>query len=101
MEWIKVTDNMPVPGIPVLAVFLDERYPDGIKKKLVPVVVRAHWLPQWFEVAGTDDDEQSEYNEEKDEYYVPQGWYEMNEQEETHWMLPDTVTHWMPLPQAP
>ena len=34
-------------------------------------------------------------------YYWPQGWYEWNDQDDTHWMIVDQVTHWMPLPSGP
>jgi len=98
-EWVSVTVNMPVPGSPVLAVYLDERYPRGVKK-LVPVVVRACWIPEKFSSDDYEGDD-AVYDENTDEYYWPQGWYEWNETEETHFALPDTVTHWMPLPEVP
>ena len=50
---------------------------------------------------GSSDDDFSEYDEEKDEYYLPTGWYEANEYEECHWFVHDVVTGWMPLPEPP
>jgi hypothetical protein len=47
------------------------------------------------------DDEDGEYDEERDAYFVKPGWYETNEYEEVHWAVHDPVTHWMPLPEPP
>ena len=33
--------------------------------------------------------------------YWPEGWYEWNDCEETHWKLDNDITHWMPLPDVP
>ena len=40
----------------------------------------------------------ADYNEKEDLYYWPEGWYEWNRHEETHWRVGETVTHWMALP---
>jgi hypothetical protein len=102
MEWIKVSDNLPVPDSPVLVAYLDERYPPHSgAKEMVYVVVRACWIPQYYMEADCYEGDDEEYNEETDTYYWPQGWYEWNECEDTHFRLPDRVTHWMLLPAAP
>lgn len=38
-----------------------------------------------------------------DEAYLPEGWYESNEHEDTHWHVSGDfeITHWMPLPAPP
>ena len=42
-----------------------------------------------------------EYNEEKDEYYLPEWWYESNEYEEINYKVSDEITHYQPLPLPP
>jgi hypothetical protein len=98
MEWTKTTEGMPEPGIVVLACIRAPRYnntPDVNK-----VIIRVVWYPQWFEVSDVEDD-CCEYSEEKDEYYLLEGWYEWNQEEETHYRVSDPVSHWMPLPNVP
>ncbi len=39
------------------------------------------------------------YDEEKDAYYLPAGWYEWNENEDTHWYVDGKPLAWLPLPK--
>ena len=95
-EWIAVTDHMP-PGTyyGVLAVHVPHAGPR--------CVVRARWVPRWFEDSDFDDgDGVGEYSETDDCYYWPEGWYELTEAGDgTLWRLPGAVTHWMRLPALP
>lgn len=53
---------------------------------------------------GWSEDCDYDYDEEKDEHYVPEGWYEsiMNWDEYSSVAVTDfTVTHWQPLPEPP
>jgi hypothetical protein len=94
-DWIPVTERLPKPGQYVLAVF---RYSTGKQ-----VVIRAmHAPPKTLSEEDygeflTDPD----YDEATDTTYWPEGWYECNENEETHWQVHEEVTHWMPLPEVP
>jgi hypothetical protein len=95
-EWIAVDECMPEPGAYVLAVF---RYTTGKQR-----VIRAMHAPQ--KTLSEDDygefvTEGADYDETTDTTYWPEGWYECNENEETHWQVHEEVTHWMPLPAAP
>ena len=63
-----------------------------------------------FTVEATDADIDSgfcEYCEDNDEYYMPEGWYEVCHGSDTNLYvtLEDgnkaTITHWMPLPELP
>jgi len=95
-EWIAVDECMPEPGAYVLAVF---RYTTGKQR-----VIRAMHAPQ--KTLSEDDygefvTEGADYDEATDTTYWPEGWYECNENEETHWQVHEEVTHWMPLPAAP
>ena len=71
----------------------------GINEMGKQRILRAYYAPDKT-VEGMDD-EFSDYDEERDKYFLPQGWYECNEFEETNWRVEFEVTHWMPLPQSP
>lgn len=44
---------------------------------------------------------EGDYNEKKDEYYTPEGFYEWQSETDTHWKISAKVTHVMPLFQLP
>lgn len=83
-EWQHGT---PETGIPVLA-DIAHKYP-----------IRAMWVAKHSMEVGSDCEfMEPDYNEEEDIYYWPEGWYEWNEHEETHWLVDEAVLGWMPLP---
>ncbi|MFC4927808.1 hypothetical protein [Delftia deserti] len=62
--------------------------------------MRAMWAAQHTLPLGDDaDPEWGEYSEEKDEYFCPAGWYEMNQHEEQHWGVDGNVVAWCELPR--
>ena len=94
MDWIECSDQMPRPGVPVIAYYVNDYHKERR--------IRAQWVPEKFR--STEEmsfEEGSEYDEETDQSYWPAGWYEWNENEEMHWAVNDLVTHWMPLPEPP
>lgn len=92
-EWIGVDARLPEKADFVLA-FVD----DGKNRTRR---IRAFYARKFQIESGNDDSDWAEYDEAADEYYLPQGWYEANEYEETNWHVNDPVTHWQPLPDAP
>ena len=92
-EWVSVSEDMPKVGQFVLATFVCSYR--GTRQ-----VVRAMRAGRFMLPAAELDDE-CEYSEADDEYYVPPGWYEKNEMEEVHWKIIEEVTHWMPMPDPP
>lgn len=95
MNWIKCSDQMPPANVPVIAFVQRER--DGGKKWTRRI--RAQFAPaKTLEAA---DEEDGEYDESRDAFFVKEGWYETNEYEEIHWRVDDPVTHWMRLPEPP
>ena len=86
MEWIPTADRMPISSTPVLA-DTGRKHP-----------IRACWIQKFSEEVPCNWDGDADYNEKEDQYYWPEGWYEWNRHEETHWRVDETVTHWMPLP---
>ena len=64
-------------------------------------VVRCFYARK-FEVEMSDDPYDFwEYSEEKDEYYLPEWWYESNENNEISYQISEEITHWMPLSLPP
>lgn len=93
-KWRDVANEMPKSGTFVLAAFVNAY---GKAR-----VVRAAWAARWTLPADDEcGDDWAEYSEDRDEYFCPEGWYETNDHEDTHWQITDAVTHWMPLPEHP
>lgn len=91
--WVRVSDRMPEAGVPVIA-YLKNELGKGRR-------IRAFYAtPRMLEVSS-DLDGAADHDEETDTYYTPEGWYEDNEYEETHWKVTDPITHWMALPEPP
>lgn len=63
-------------------------------------IIKAKYVAKFTEEST---EEYSEYSEEKDEYFAPEGWYEMidNWDDYSHVAIYYDPTHWMPLPDAP
>ena len=89
-EWISVEDRLPESKTEILVGFFNEF---GKWRTLKAIRLEKHQMEADYFNGDTDVDENG--NE-----YWPEGWYEWNEHEETHWKIP-IVTHWMPLPTPP
>lgn len=87
-QWVSVEERLPEPGEPVL-LDIGKRTP-----------IRAEWVKAKTLIAHGDCDF-GEYDEAADDWYWPEGWYEWNEHEETHWAVTETALNWMPLPAPP
>lgn len=89
MAWIETKKEMPKNGLPVLVC--------GVNSYNKTRRMRACYIPDNY----IESDGEDFYNEDKDVYYWPKGWYEWNEHEETHWMIDFEITHWMQFPEPP
>lgn len=88
MKIIDTAKAMPPSGRFVLA------WLEGSK-----IPMRALWADKFsLGVSAEQDPEWGEYCEEKDEYFCPAGWYEMNQHEESHWRVDGSVVAWCELP---
>ena len=93
--WIPVSSSRPDPSKKVLAFYLN---PLGNGR-----IVVASWVPA-NTCQDSCDEDLTEYNEELDDYFLPEGWYEQIENWDDFGALKiydGTVTHWMPLPISP
>lgn len=85
--WISVDKRLPESGTPVL-LDIGKKFP-----------IRAMWAAKHTVEASPEcADDWAEYDEATDTYYCPEGWYEWNQNEETHWAVNETPRAWMPLP---
>lgn len=85
MNWIDATTK-PEAGKPVLVAYTSD---EGHKQW-----ARACWVPQYTEEDTGNYLGDPSYNAENDTYYWPEGWYEWNQHEETHWKIDGEITHW-------
>lgn len=94
-KWIRVEDRLPEPLRNVL-VLID----DNSAKNANQMV--ANFIPKFTEEASCE--EWSEYCEEKDLFYCPQGWYANTTyigDEYASYFIDEKVTHWQQLPEPP
>lgn len=91
-QWVSVADRLPETGKPVLAYFVNE-FGKGRR-------IRAFYAPK-HAIEQSVESDWFDYDETSDVYWLPEGWYENNEFEETHWHVSGDVTHWMELPEGP
>jgi len=93
ITWRAAASEMPPPGVPVIA-YLHNTH--GMDRR-----IRAMYAPKNTLLLSDESDERGTYDEATNAYYSSEGWYAMNEHEETYWKVSDPVTHWMPLPDPP
>ena len=65
--------------------------------------VLGSYVRRFDEEAGSADDEDiMEYSDEKDEYYLKEGWYEHTTHSDYDcWLLHEKIDKWLPIPPAP
>lgn len=95
-KWISVEEKMPDSGVQVLVAC---RVKYGGRR----YVCDAFYAAPKSISCGYNDDIDAVYDEETDEYYFPEGWWEVvkNWDDYSCVAIYDTVTHWMPLPEPP
>jgi hypothetical protein len=93
--WMPVKDHFPEPGKMVLACYKNSA---GEWR-----IICGYWTPENFMESGPNS-EIGEYDEARDKYYDPPGWYERidNCDEYSHFAVCEgEVSHWMPMPSTP
>lgn len=98
-KWIPVGLRMPESGTHVL-VCCRFKYVGG--RGGMYVCDAFHTDPKTIPCDYSDDID-ADYDEETDEFYFPEGWWEVikNRDDYSAVVIYDTVTHWMPLPEPP
>lgn len=103
VTWRPVVDGgeMPPNDKPVLAVVWDGVQGASGRRW----VVRAKYVGRFTIPDNGDFIGEAEYDpsgfDGEDMYWWPEGWYEWNEFDETHYMINGTVTHWSVMPGLP
>ncbi|HZF69839.1 hypothetical protein [Sulfuricurvum sp.] len=99
--WISTDDEMPKAGQIVFA-YMENNVELAEKVFEFHDVIRAVYYPKFHMECNGDFDGDVDYDEEKDEYYWPEGWYEWNAVEDTHWLATKKAKLWMhiPVPKA-
>ena len=99
-QWISVEDRLPEPETDVLIVCNRNGYvfvTPAIYEDGKMLTQESAW--NWSDIYGY-----GLYSEEDDDYYIPEGWWEnrqFNPDDVYNNPVDCTVTHWMPLPEAP
>ena len=92
--WIPVTVRLPENDVPVLL---------SCKCGAGAYICDGFHTEKYSTPIPFYADIDADYNEEADEYYFPEGWWEIIKNWDDHSCvaIEDTITHWMPLPQPP
>ena len=99
-QWVSVADRLPEPETDVLIVCNRNGYvfvTPAIYEDGKMLTQESAW--NWSDIYGY-----GLYSEEDDDYYIPEGWWEnrqFNPDDVYNNPVDCTVTHWMPLPEAP
>lgn len=101
MKWINVKDRLPENEKDVLIV-AEKRLYNGETRRLVSKAFYTDGkhhnddsVMNWLCDCGRDG---FEYDEVKDDYMIPEGWWECVDYGEDFFPVDDFVTHWMALP---
>ena len=97
MKWIDIKEQGPEHGKNVLVFYKTE-----IGRDLI--LISAYFGK--YELRSNDDDfgDDTDYCEDEDEYYAPEGWYEYSEHNDEYsyiYFSGIEITHWSDMPEPP
>ena len=99
-RWIPVTERLPEPETEVMIVCND----NGRRFIATAIHENGKQLSEESCWVWTDIWEYGRYDEEHDDYFVPEGWWEsrcFTPDDVYNCMVDCEVTHWMPMPELP
>ena len=107
-RWIPVVERLPEPETEVLILATRKAWSYKEKGELTYHLVLTG-MHEDGSITTEDSswcwyDHDFEYDEERDTYIIPEGWWEYkhyNGDDEHNHTIDDFVTHWMPLPEPP
>ena len=101
-RWVSVDDRMPNPEEEVEVAYVYKHWKDGHEVHLTcrgmyedGKIATDDSNYVWDDTFGFD------YDEDIDDYLIPEGWYECSSFSDTFGDIDMRVTHWMPLPKTP
>lgn len=96
-NWISIKEKLPESQQRVLG-FYTNKY-GKTRIEIVCYIPPKEVLAEDF--LNEDADDCKEYDEQKDCYWVTEGWWESSWESDTNWKISENITHWMPLPKLP
>lgn len=104
MEWISVKDHKPKCEEEVFVRVKHKSYPSGKPYYITTTAIYEDGTMSTQDSAWNWYDLDFDYDEENDQYLIPEGWWEYrhyNPDDVYNNMIDSEVTHWMPLPEPP
>lgn len=103
-EWISVKNDKPKCEEEVFVRVMHKSYSDGKPYYITTTAMYEDGKMSTEDSAWFWVDMEFDYDEEKDQYLVPEGWWEQrhyNPDDVYNNMIDGEVTHWMSLPEPP
>lgn len=98
MKWISIKDRLPESNKRVF-VYWKNSYNNGRTSPAVYIPDKTILSEDFLDPEYCEGFEI--YDEEKDCYWTPKGWYEMQYVTDMNYFISDEILYWMPLPNPP
>lgn len=102
MQWVSIKDGKPKCEEEVFVRVMHKSYSDGEPYYVATTAIYEDGKMNTEDSAWFWVDMEFDYDEERDQYLIPEGWWEQrhyNPDDVYNNMIDGEVTHWMPLPE--